>query len=126
MRKAFIPFDNKHPVVLPHNSNLARLVALYHHRIIKHQGRTLSLGAVRSAGYYIVGGRSLINSLISRCTICQRLRGKPVVPRMADLPADRLEECPVFTYTGLDMFGPFNITEGITTKRILLARRYGA
>ena len=39
---------------------------------------------------------------------------------MADLPADRLEENPPFTYSAVDYFGPFYIKEG---RREL--RRYG-
>ena len=30
--------------------------------------------------------------------------------KMADLPSDRLEEPPPFTYVGLDVFGPWSVT----------------
>ena len=36
---------------------------------------------------------------------------------MADLPRDRTECAPPFSFTGCDVFGPFNITDGQTTRR---------
>ena len=36
---------------------------------------------------------------------------------MSDLPADRLHESPPFTNTGLDVFGPYLITEGLKTRK---------
>ena len=36
---------------------------------------------------------------------------------MANLPADRLEETPIFYNVGLDVFGPFYIHDGVYTRR---------
>ena len=33
------------------------------------------------------------------------------IQRMADLPKERIEESPPFTYVGLDCFGPFIIVD---------------
>ena len=117
LKHAFIPFDGKHPLIVTKSSGLARLLVEHFHRQVKHQGRTITHSATRSAGFFIPGARSLVSSVIKSCAICQRLRGKPCVPEMSDLPPDRLEESPPFTYTGLDMFGPHAVTEGITTRR---------
>ena len=68
-------------------------------------------------GFFIFGERRLVNTFLKQCTVCQRLRGKPCNPIMADLPKDRLENSPVFTYTGMDLFGPFNVSEGVTTRK---------
>ena len=117
IKNAFIPFDSKHPMILPKLSSLARLVVIHYHHKTNHQGRTITLAAVRSAGYFIDGCRKLVSSIIKTCVICQKLRGKPVTPKMADLPLDRLEETPPFTNSGVDMFGPFIITDGANTRR---------
>ena len=117
LRHSFIPFDGKHPVILPRSSSLARLIVIHYHSNVKHSGRTISLAALRSAGFFIEGGRNLVNFVIKACVICQRLRGQPSVPKMADLPLDRLEECPVFTFSGCDIFGPYSVTEGKSTRR---------
>ena len=37
--------------------------------------------------------------------------------RMADLPSDRLECVPPFSNTGMDVFGPYELTDGVSTRR---------
>ena len=59
----------------------------------------------------------MIECYIKSCGTCIRLRGQPVIPRMADLPFERLHQCPVFTYVMLDCWGPYHVTEGKTTRR---------
>ena len=58
---------------------------------------------------------------IYKCVTCRRLRGKMGEQRMADLPEERCSEAAPFTYTGVDMFGPFVIKGG--RKEL---KRYGA
>ena len=52
---------------------------------------------------------------------CRRLRGKFGEQTMTDLPPDRTNEEPPFTYCGVGMFCPFEIKERRTT-----LKRYGA
>lgn len=44
--------------------------------------------------------------------MCRRLRGHAHGQKMADLPPERVTPAPPFTYTGMDVFGPFYIKEG--------------
>ncbi|XP_041471862.1 uncharacterized protein LOC121421266 [Lytechinus variegatus] len=113
-------YGAKHPIILPKRSHLSNLVALHYHQRTAHQGRNLTINAIRSSGYWIIGCRSIVSSLISKCVICIKSRGKPRGQKMADLPQDRVEPSPPFTYCGLDCFGPFTIKEG--RKEI---KRYG-
>lgn len=62
-----------------------------------------------TAGVWIVGGRKLISSIIFKCIICKKLRGKREVQKMSDLPSDRLTTDPPFTHVGLDVFGPWSV-----------------
>ena len=48
----------------------------YYHENVKHQGRHFTEGVIRSAGYWITGGKKLISSLIYKCVKCRKLRGK--------------------------------------------------
>ena len=52
--------------------------------------------------------------------MCWKLRGTPQDQKMADLPEDRLEPAPPFTFSAVDYFGPWYIKEG---RREL--KRYG-
>ncbi|XP_037617248.1 uncharacterized protein LOC119483204 [Sebastes umbrosus] len=100
----------KNPLILPKDSHISLLLTRHHHEQVKHQGRHLTEGAIRAAGLWLLGGKTLINSVIHKCVTCRKLRGKLAEQRMADLPPERLETCPPFTYVGLNVFGPWSVT----------------
>ncbi len=101
--------QEKNPVILAKDSHIALLLVRHHHEQVKHQGRHFTEGAVRAAGLWILGGKRLISSVLHKCITCRKLRGRLEEQRMADLPPERLEVCPPFTYVGLDVFGPWSI-----------------
>nr|XP_055027142.1 uncharacterized protein LOC129416781 [Misgurnus anguillicaudatus] len=100
----------KNPIILPKDSHISLLLTRHHHEQVKHQGRHLTEGAIRAAGLWILGGKGLVNSVLHKCIICRKLRGKLEEQRMADLPSERPKTCPPFTYVGLDVFGPWSVT----------------
>ena len=102
--------EEKHPVVLPGRHHATTLIVEHLHRKIKHQGRHFTQGIVREKGYWIIGGKRLINKVIYHCFKCRKQRGKMQNQRMADLPIERLTPAPPFTYVGLDVFGPWQVT----------------
>jgi len=77
----------------------------------------LTNAAIRQAGFFIQAGSTTVRTILAQCVTCRRLRGSLLTQQMSDLPPDRLEESPPFTNTGMDVFGPFYITEGRTTRR---------
>ena len=68
----------------------------------------------------ILGGSSAVSNCISRCVTCRKLRGLLQTEKMADLPSDRIEPSPPFSYCAVDFFGPFLIKE-----RRSEVKRYG-
>ena len=58
------------------------------------------------------GGTSVVGNLVSKRVLCHKLRGPVSEQKMADLPEDRLEPSPPFTYCAVDYFGPWLIKEG--------------
>ena len=111
IRNADIPFETKHPIILPRKCITTNLIIEHLHQNIHHAGRTSTLNEVRRCGYWIINGNSLVRYILMKCVQCRILRGRSSTPKMADLPKDRLEPSPPFTYCGLDMFGPFIIRE---------------
>lgn len=101
--------SEKNPVIIPGKHHIATLLVQHYHNLVKHQGRHLTEGSIRSAGYWITGGKRLINSIIHKCVLCKRLRGKMEHQKMAELPVDRTTPCPPFTYVGVDTFGPWPV-----------------
>ena len=88
------------------------LIHQFHYRKQHHQDYGITQNAIRQAGYYIINGRSLISHIVSKCVVCRKLRGHTQNQKMADLPPERVTPAPPFTYTGMDVFGPFYIKEG--------------
>ena len=120
IRHADLPFQEKHPLILPKRGHVTDLVIRHHHAKSHHQGRGITHASIRSSGVWIISGNSAVGHHISKCVKCRRYRGAPQAQKMADLPADRVEENPPFTYSAVDYFGPFYIKEG---RREL--KRYG-
>lgn len=49
---------------------------------------------------------------IAKCMKCRKLRGIPQEQKIADLPEDRLEPAPPFTFSAVDYFGPWYVKDG--------------
>ena len=54
LRRAEMEYGEKHPVVLPKNAS--QLVAKHYHAQVHHQGRLITGGAIRQAGFWLIGG----------------------------------------------------------------------
>ena len=111
-RSTSLSKDMIHPIILPKKCHVSQLIASCCHAQAAHQGRLLTMNTIRSKGYWIVGCRSVVATLIHACTLCRKLRGKKGEQLMAELPVDRLEPSPPFSYCGYDCFGPFHVTDG--------------
>ena len=120
IQAASLAFEVKHPVVLPKHAHVSKLIVQHCHKAICHQGRGMTMNEIRTSGYWILGCRSLVSSFINKCVTCKRLRGTVLDQKMSDLPKDRLEPSPPFTYCAVDYFGPFYIKE-----RRSVLKRYG-
>ena len=114
------PYHVKHPMILPRKGHLAALIIRYYHQKFNHQGRGMTMNALRANGFWITGGGSAVARYIADCITCQKLRAPTQEQKMADLPKDRTEPSPPFTFCGVDYFGPWRIKEG---RREL--KRYG-
>ena len=100
--------SHMHPIILPKDSELTKLLLRFHHERTFHSGRGMTVNEVRSNGLWITNVHSLVRQVIHQCFICSSLRGAIVQQKMSDLPIDRTEAAPPFTYTGVDLFGPFH------------------
>ena len=79
---------------------------------VKHQGRGMTVNELRANGFWILGCSTAISEFLYHCVTCRKLRGKTQIQKMADLPFDRVDPAPPFSYCGVDYFGPFLIKEG--------------
>lgn len=111
IRRAKLTEDIKFPVLLPINGHITKLVVQHFHDTSQHQGRTTTLNEIRSSGYWINGGTSSVSRHIFTCVRCRKLRGSTQSQKMSNLPEDRQQPAPPFTYCAVDYFGPWIIKE---------------
>ena len=112
LRKAALPYDNRHPVLMPGRHPLSRkIVELFHHQL-HHAGTDYVLTHVRQH-FWIMAGRELVKCIRRDCLRCRRHHARPLTQLMADLHESRLAAgAPPFSYTAVDYFGPFETTYG--------------
>jgi len=120
LKLADVSYEEKHPLILPRKSHVTDLILCESHEKARHQGRGITQSEIRASGYWIIGGQSVVAYHISNCVKCRKLRSTTLEQKMADLPTDRVQPAPPFTYAGVDCFGPF-----IVKDRRKEIKRYG-
>ena len=125
LRRATLEFEERHPVLMPNKNHVADLIARHYHGQVHHQGRQITQGAIRQSGYWLIGGHNTVTRKLSKCVTCKKLRGPGMEQRMADLPADGMEEAPPFTNVGFDVFGPWMIRSRKTRGGAANSKRWG-
>lgn len=124
LERAELTMEERHPVILPGSHHVTTLIVEHYHNEVKHQGRHFTHGLVRAKGYWVIGGKRLVNRVIHQCLKCRKLRGQQVHQKMADLPVQRLTPAPPFTYVGLDVFGPWQIVTRRTRGGVAYNKRW--
>jgi len=104
--------NEKHPILLPRQSQVTKLIIGWCHENVQHGGRGMTLNELSKNGFWVINGNFQVRFFIMKCVKCIKLRGRVQQQKMADLPTDRTQEAPPFTYCAVDMFGPFIIKEG--------------
>ena len=120
LRRAPIEFETRHPVILPPNSHVTRLLIEQHHQNIGHCGMSLIWTSLRQT-FWIIKGAVTVRKVLGQCLLCKRRNATPGKQLMADLPADRVTPShPPFSFSGIDYFEPFYVKQGRST-----GKRYG-
>ncbi|XP_017480228.1 PREDICTED: uncharacterized protein LOC108369602 [Rhagoletis zephyria] len=101
----------RHPILLPRESTLTKLIVWQMHTDTLHGGVQLMLHTIRQK-YWILYALSLVKQCIHACTTCRRHKHIMMNQRMASLPKARVTPAPPFSVSGVDYCGPFNIRIG--------------
>ncbi|XP_029158581.1 uncharacterized protein LOC114930891 [Nylanderia fulva] len=108
LKHALLPYDEKHPVIVPPASWMTRLLIESCHRRSLHGGVQMTLGLLRHR-FWVPRGRTVIKQQLHRCVTCTRWRAATPQPPMGNLPRDRVTPTRPFLSTGLDYAGPIFI-----------------
>ena len=107
---AAICYDAKHPMIIPQDHQLCRLVIMDCHKKRNHEGTEHVRNELRLL-YWIPHCRSTVRKVLNDCPVCKRRRVKPQPPLMASLPKDRLQVAPPFSKVGVVYFRPLMIKQ---------------
>ena len=86
IRRANVPRDQAHPVIIPKPGHLPQLLICHYHKLTHHAGGGSTLNAIRASGYWITKARSCIKSHVWKCASSRKLKGAVSGQVMADLP----------------------------------------
>ena len=108
---AAVPASATHPVLLPQDDPYTTLVITDLHQKLQHVGTTHTLSQLRR-NYWVPQGRQTVKKTLKECRTCRRHQGQHYnMPPMPDLPSERVNRSPPFTYTVVDYFGPLYCTD---------------
>ena len=114
LQHAHLPYDAKHPYLLPKDAHITRLIVAQFHARFMHAG-TRTLQALLARSFWIISSRQVIRRCIAKCLVCSKLRAQAVAPAMGQLPPSRVTPSRPFLNVGTDFAGPFQLKE--TTRR---------
>ena len=122
VKNSDIPYETKHPILLPCDDTYTDLVVRKAHQDVFHNGVRETLAQVR-AKYWIVRGRQVVKGVVNKCNICRKLEGLPYQsPKLSQLPEGRVKGGQAFTCIGIDFCGPLYLTtEGGGIKKSYIA-----
>ncbi|XP_050302472.1 uncharacterized protein LOC126740480 [Anthonomus grandis grandis] len=109
LRHSDLPFDAKHPMLLPRDHRLTSLIIEMFHKDHGHPGPRLLQYLLRQQFWILSIGRA-VNSVLSQCFRCHRVKPIPFSPFMSDIPKVRISQVKPFSQCGVDYMGPIPLT----------------
>lgn len=107
LRQASLPYDHKHPVILPVRSRFVELLIRHIHGKFFHAQRALVVNHLRTKFWCHGNLSSAVKKCIRLCVTCVRYKSEATKQLMADLPVARVNPSRPFTNVGIDFAGPF-------------------
>ena len=106
-----LPYDSKHPVILPKKHHISKLVIAQIHNQGHHNlGVNFTLAELRQR-YWIVNGREEIKRWKRECNVCKLLRRRTGEQIMAPLPEARLgHHCDVLLTVESILLAPLSLS----------------
>lgn len=124
IQKSQISTDQKHPIILPANHFITKIIMQEQHIFQLHCGSQALLAAIRLR-YWPLAGISNARKITRNCLTCQRYRATSQQHIMGNLPTARVTmgDRP-FSTSGVDYCGPFAVRQGKGRGRIKTTKGY--
>ena len=100
-----IPFDSKHPILLP-KCELSISLMIDTHKLNYHAGPQTLLSIIGEKNW-ILSGKRLASQILHECVTCHKTNPKTIEQIMAPLPSSRVVPSARFSKSGVDFAGCF-------------------
>ena len=94
LKNSFLNCYLKYPIFIPRRYEVNNIIVTWCHQKVAHGGRGFTLNCLRNSGFWMINGNSVCRSIIFKCLMCRKLRGKLKTQIMADLPEEIAKEAP--------------------------------
>jgi len=101
-------YDVKHPMIIPQDHQLCRLVMMDCHKKLNYEGTEDVWNSLKLL-YWVPHSRCTVRKVLNDCSWCKRRRIMPQPPLMDSFLKDRLRAAAPFSKVGVDYFGPIMV-----------------
>ncbi|XP_052737821.1 uncharacterized protein LOC128198126 [Bicyclus anynana] len=108
LRHASVNEDTRNPVILSHDTYLAKLLVDDAHLKTLHGGPQQMLGYLRLK-YWILKSKNLVKLKFRKCLICAKQKAAVKSQLMGDLPRERVTPTRPFLNSSTDFAGPYQV-----------------
>jgi hypothetical protein len=105
---ADITYDEQHPIILPPEHHITKLLVIEEHQRLLHAGAQLVLASLR-AKFWIPTGRNVVRHVLNKCLRCFKLQNQASTHLMGQLPGCRVQQSTPFTHCGIDYRSPMSV-----------------
>ncbi|UYV63877.1 hypothetical protein LAZ67_2005876 [Cordylochernes scorpioides] len=118
LRHSDLDIDQKHPMLIPKDHFVTKLIVLHYHLNNLHSGTQLTLSLIRNK-FWIPSGRNLIKRVLNQCLVCLKSKSKAIHQIMGDLPKNRLLPGRPFEKIGIDLAGPIQAKPMLKRSKVI-------
>ncbi|UYV79361.1 hypothetical protein LAZ67_17002296, partial [Cordylochernes scorpioides] len=118
LRHSDLDIDQKHPMLIPKDHFVTKLIVLHYHLNNLHSGTQLTLSLIRNK-FWIPSGRNLIKRVLNQCLVCLKSKSKAIHKIMGDLPKNRLLPGRPFEKIGIDLAGPIQAKPMLKRSKVI-------
>ncbi|XP_011859397.1 PREDICTED: uncharacterized protein LOC105556896 [Vollenhovia emeryi] len=104
--------DAKHPLIIPSEHYVTKLIVMEKHNKCFHAGPTATLAAVRSE-FWPISGLSVVKKHLRNCVVCRKADPMPYQQLMGQLPEARMQVSRPFARVGVDYCGPLFVRDRV-------------
>ncbi|UYV73022.1 hypothetical protein LAZ67_10001583 [Cordylochernes scorpioides] len=118
LRHSDLDIDQKHPMLIPKDHFVTKLIVMHYHINNLHSGTQLTLSLIRNK-FWIPSGRNLIKRVLNQCLVCLKSKSKAIHQIMGDLPKNRLLPGRPFEKIGIDLAGPIQAKPMLKRSKVI-------